>query len=408
MQPNPSALPHPETSAPERRRPAPAEGSGAARIDGLEIVPLDSAESRAVAQGHGAIFESWQRYWNGLEPRERDPLTYPAWIAGHIQGHLRARSHIPGYLFLFEGGGEVRSVLPLTEDRRHGNAFEHLHGSDCRSWALSQADHRNALRALFSSRPGGSRIDSIFLDGVQQDQHLLDPAWHSLASGAWFRSLIPLENGYEAMMSRLSSKVRSGIRRMHRRIARKHEVDLITITDLDGIQDGLRRYLEVDARSWKREDGALLSEEEHQRECLSAAFLHMGRQGRTVIQILRADGEDIAVQLCCVVDRQLQVVKTSYDADWANFGAGKLLLSESMRTWCDANDIDGLNLVTGLDWHLQWQPRQLVTHDLWLFRPGVRGLTARLKQVPPRKNVKRLLQMTGTENLARRVLRKAP
>ncbi len=243
---------------------------------------------------------------------------------------------------------------------------------------------------------------------MQQDQYLLDPTCHSLVSELGFRSLIPLENGYEAMLAGLSSKVRSGIRRMHRRIAKKHEVDLVTITDVARIEQGLQRYLAVDARSWKRDHGAILRDEQHQFECLQAAFLHMGRQGRTVVHILRADGQDIAAQLCCVIDRQLQVVKTSYDADWSNFGAGKLLLSESMRTWCDANDIVGLNLVTGLDWHLQWEPQRVRTHDLWLFRPGVRGVAARLRHVPPRKNVRRLLQFTGTEELVRRALRKDP
>ena len=108
----------------------------------------------------------------------------------------------------------------------------------------------------------------------------------------------------------------------------------------------------------------------------------MAREGRAAIQILRADGNDIAVQMCAVIDRQLQVVKTSFDADYSKFGAGKLLLDESMREWCPHHDIDGVNMVTGLQWHLQWKPRCITTYGVWLFRPGLRGLIARLRDVP--------------------------
>jgi hypothetical protein len=132
----------------------------------------------------------------------------------------------------------------------------------------------------------------------------------------------------------------------------------------------------------------------------------MAREGRTVVQFLRADGQDIAAQLCAVIDRQLLVIKCSYDADWSSFGAGKLLLTESMRTWCADNHIAGLNLVTGLDWHLQWMPRRIQTHSLWLFARGARGALARLQDVPLQQNAKAVVRDLGLEEPARILLRR--
>lgn len=63
----------PDDLLPEQRTSAPA--------DRVEIIPLDSEEIRTAAQASGAIYASWQRYWQTLHPSERDPLSLPALVA---------------------------------------------------------------------------------------------------------------------------------------------------------------------------------------------------------------------------------------------------------------------------------------------------------------------------------------
>lgn len=394
-------------TAPQAAQPTLSSGIGPAEappVEGVELLPLEAQEVRDIARGHGPDYESWRRYWRGLEPGEREPLTHPAWVAGHLHGQLRTASG-EGWALLFHGAGQVLSVLPIRYRGPRG-VFEHVRGLDCRSWAIARADHRVALEALFRCRPDDQPLHCVELEGVEDDHHLLDPDWPHLAADTWYRSLIDMRDGYEAMLSRLSSNARHGVKRLSRKIGKKHEVDVQAITELERIEDGFRRFLDVDARSWKAESGSLLRDDERQRESLRASLHHMARHERAVIHVLRADGVDIAVQLGCVIDGQLQIIKTSYDVDWSQFGPGKLLLAETMRTWCEGNGVTAVNMVTGLDWHQMWLPRNIVTHRLWLFAPGLRGRLAQLRAVPPRLQAKATLRRWHLEEPVRRLLRK--
>jgi CelD/BcsL family acetyltransferase involved in cellulose biosynthesis len=183
-------------------------------------------------------------------------------------------------------------------------------------------------------------------------------------------------------------------------------VNVEAVVAADSIDAAFDRFLAVDDRSWKKRDGSVLRHDSQQRAALLGAMRLAAREGRAAFHFLRVNGEEIAAQLCVLIDGQLQLVKTSYDEEWANFGVGKLLLAETIRKWCPANGVHALNLVTGLQWHLQWQPRCIQTHGLWLLAPGVRGRVAGVQDVPARVNAKRLLQRVGLEDQARNLLRR--
>jgi len=392
-----NGAPEPDDLLPTRRTSAPA--------DRVEILPLDSEEMRTAAQASGPIYASWLRYWQTLETRERDPLSYPAWVAGHLEGQLRSNTGGDTHVVVTFGGSEVLSLLPVSMPR--GGALEHARGFDSKSAALARSDQRAALDALFSTRFPNGRVSSLYLESVEATNVLLETDRPHVQAPVWFRSLIELHEGYEAMLGRLTSGNRNGVRRLLKKISREHEVDLESVTAIEQLDDAFERFLQVDDRSWKQQHGNTLRNDPRQRESLRSSLDHMAREGRAVIQILRADGNDIAAQLCALVDRQLLVIKCSYDADWSSFGAGKLLLTESMRTWCSDHDVDGLNLVTGLDWHLQWVPRRIQTNSLWVFAPGLRGKFARLRDLPPAQNARALVRELGLEDPARRLQRLA-
>lgn len=300
-------------------------------------------------------------------------------------------------------GSEALSLLPVATPRR--GALTHARGFYSKSWALAQSDHRAALDALFNTRFAGGRVRSLHLGTVDSTNILLETDRPHVQVPRWFRSLIELHDGYDAMLARLTSSNRNGVRRLLKKISRNHDVDLESVTAVDQLDDAFERFLQVDDRSWKREGGNTLRNDARQRESLRSALDHLAPQGRGVIQFVRIDGSEIAAQLGAVIDHQLQVIKCSYDADWSSFGAGKLLLTESMRTWCPAHDIDGVNLVSGMDWHLQWMPRRIQTNSLWLFAPGLRGKVALLRDVPAVQNAKAIVRDLGIEEPVRKLLR---
>ncbi len=372
--------------------------------DRIEILPLDTEEMRGVTEANGPIYASWLRYWHSLDPSERDLLTYPAWIAGHLKGQLRSGTGAATAVIVTLGGGEILTLLPVTVPQ--AGTLHHAPGFDSKSWALARSDQRGAFEALFHAREGRHRPRSLYLESIDSTNVILDCEWPRLHTPFQFRSLIELDDGYDAMLSRLDSRTRNGVRRLLKKISKQHRLELETVVAASEMEGAFERFLGVDDRSWKKVGGNSLRGDARERESLRSSMAHMSREDRAVVQFLRADGADIAAQLCAVVDSQLLVIKTSYDDRWSSFGPGKLLLDESMRTWCPRNSIQGLNLVTGLRWHQQWAPRRIQTQSLWLFALHMRGKFARVRDVPLRETVKAVLRETRLERPARRLLRR--
>ncbi|NKB87303.1 MAG: GNAT family N-acetyltransferase [Acidobacteria bacterium] len=369
--------------------------------DQIVFVPLDSSEVRRVATATGETFAAWQQYWNGLALDERDALTDPAWLAGHLAGQL-AVSPPDAFVMIVLANGEPHTIAPVTH--RGGGRLRHSHGYPSQSWSVAEGHQEAALNALFRSRIGDSRVRSLHLGRIEED-HPLRVTEGAVSSPVSFRSLIQFPDGYEALLKSMSPSARKGVRRLGRRLGANHDVEMDAVTAGVEMESAFNRYLQVDDRSWKRNDGSVLRSDVAQREALRTSMRHCARNGRSVAHFLRVDGQDVAAQLCVVIDNELHLVKTSYDEDWANFGVGKLLLAETIRVWCAENDVPAVNMVTGLPWHLQWEPRQITTHALWLFSPGLRGLAARCLDMPRREQAKALVRRTGMEPLARRLLR---
>ena len=332
--------------------PAPGAHDGALGVrarpratpDRVVLLPLDSSEVRRVATATGPTFEAWQGYWDSLATDERDPLTEPSWVAGHLAGQLAVTPPDAFVMFVL-AGDTPQTILPMTHAGR--GAIRHASGYPSRSWPLAREHIDAALAAAFRARVDEHRVRSLHLDRVE-DANALRRSGRGTSSAVHFRSLIEFPDGYEALLSSMTANSRKGVRRLRRRIERSHEVEVVAITAGVEMEAGFRRFLNVDDRSWKRKDGSVLRADVAQREALRTSMRHSARDERAVAHFLRVDGADVAAQLSVLIDGQLNLVKTSYDEEWANFGVGKLLLAETIRDWCEPRDIKAVNMVTGL------------------------------------------------------------
>jgi len=127
----------------------------AAPVDRVEIVPLDSEEIRAAAAASGLTFEPWRNYWRELDSRERDALTDPDWVAGHLQAQYDADDEDATPAIVTLEGGEVQSLVPIRADAP--GALRHARCFASRSWALAERDRPPRWPR---SSPRGSRVDA--------------------------------------------------------------------------------------------------------------------------------------------------------------------------------------------------------------------------------------------------------
>ncbi|MEP7100140.1 MAG: GNAT family N-acetyltransferase [Burkholderiales bacterium] len=99
-----------------------------------------------------------------------------------------------------------------------------------------------------------------------------------------------------------------------------------------------------------------------------ALFLLRSPRCRGEMHLLRIDGAVVAALLCLVVGRARFALKQGFDAAQRRFGAGQLLLDETLQLSCADPDIDELNLVGNETWLRDWHADGRPVHDYMLLR----------------------------------------
>jgi CelD/BcsL family acetyltransferase involved in cellulose biosynthesis len=146
--------------------------------------------------------------------------------------------------------------------------------------------------------------------------------------------------GIAAYEQAMSKNLRRGIERRRRRLEELGTVRFEVITDPSEFAALLDWTIAAKAK-WLREH-ALQSpflEDPHYREF----WLDMQRAGGTDRQVcgiaLKLDGKTIAAKVVALTPSRLEGFLTTFDAEFARFSPGQILLLDSLR-WCAQNGLD--------------------------------------------------------------------
>ncbi|WP_192560362.1 GNAT family N-acetyltransferase [Pseudomonas allokribbensis] len=286
--------------------------------------------------------------YEGLRLRVTDhtPFNSLGWLIAAEQT-LDASEHL--HILLGWEADELRLCLPLVASRERfaGIPFgvvHHLGYPLADRLALLSVLEADSLRqALLLIR---QRIPHALL----QLNELSEPAGEESVLTEWMarsstgeRRLscrVPVHLISDADLQEVSGDPRYKLRRARKRIAACGAVVRRIIPDAVTMGPLLQAISEVEAVSWKGDEGVGIFASERSRRCIESAFTALAAQGLVRVVTLELDGRCISYRLGLLEQGRLYDYNLAFLPQYADLGSGRVLLEEWIR-W-------------GLDDHWRW------------------------------------------------------
>lgn len=172
----------------------------------------------------------------------------------------------------------------------------------------------------------------------------------------------------------MSSNRRSSIRRKWRAAETEHgriEAEFIRPNPRDLAAD-LARIEAVEGSGWKRRAGTAIASDRRMREFITRAALAFARHGRLMLAFLKIGGQDAACRLILQQGTAWFEIKIGYDARFARFSPGVLLMHETLREACRQQIASYAFLGVYEGWQDHWPNTVMTDHRLatYPFNPA--------------------------------------
>ena len=148
---------------------------------------------------------------------------------------------------------------------------------------------------------------------------------------------VPVHLISEADRQEVSGDPRYKLRRARKRIAAcGAEVRRIT-PDASSMGPLLAALADVEAVSWKGDEGVGIFSDERHRQWMDRAFTALAAQGRVRVVVLELDGRCISYRLGLLEQGRLYDYNLAFLPQYADLGSGRVLLEEWIRWGLDDN-----------------------------------------------------------------------
>jgi CelD/BcsL family acetyltransferase involved in cellulose biosynthesis len=269
--------------------------------------------------------EALAREWDELVDRLGcTPFMRPGWIDAWWRAFGSGRLQI---LCARRSGGLV-GVLPLG---RRGSAQRSPTNFHTPEFAVVGEDGE-AMRALadsaFAQRP--RRLTVAFVDPASAATAQLRAAGRAAGYRVFQRALLSspyvhLGTDWPTYEQSLSRNLRGDLRRCRRRLREEGEVT-VAFHQGDGLDAAVDEVFAVEARSWKASQGTAIVSRDNVKRFYEQVCRWAAARGSLRIAILRLDGRPLAMDVGILEGAVHYAVKGSYDAEYARYSPGKLLL----------------------------------------------------------------------------------
>ena len=281
-----------------------------------------------------------------LRVTDHTPFNALAWMCASEQA-LKAGESL--HVLLGWQGSELVLCLPLVAsvERFGGLPFRVLHHLGYpltdRLALLARMDRENTRKALVEIRrqlPHAMLQLNELSEPVGEESALTEWMAHSSTGERRLSCRVPVHLISDADHQEVSGDPRYKLRRARKRIAacgaqvRRITPDATTMGPL------LQAISEVEAVSWKGDEGVGIFSDERHRQWMDRAFTALAAQGLVRVVVLELDGRCISYRLGLLEQGRLYDYNLAFLPQYADLGSGRVLLEEWIR-W-------------GLDEHWHW------------------------------------------------------
>lgn len=278
-----------------------------------------------------------------LRVTDHTPFNHLGWLCAAEQA-LGAGERL--HILLGWDADELRLCLPLVAGRERfaGVPFRVLHHlgyplADRLALLslLKGEDMREALRLIRRQLPHALLQLNELSEPAGEESALTAWMAHSSAGERRLSCRVPVHLISDADHQEVSGDPRYKLRRARKRIAacgaqvRRISPDALSMGPL------LRAISEVEAVSWKGDEGVGIFASERSRQWIERAFTALAGQGLVRVVTLELNGRCISYRLGLLEQGRLYDYNLAFLPQYADLGSGRVLLEEWIRWGLDAH-----------------------------------------------------------------------
>jgi CelD/BcsL family acetyltransferase involved in cellulose biosynthesis len=201
------------------------------------------------------------------------------------------------------------------------------------SSAVIDPDHGDAVWAAFfdsiATNPGLPNVIKLKLLDADAAMHRPMMAALAMRRGP----MTKLSERARPFLSRESDRKRAGstakkLRQDWNRLSALGHVDIVNDRTAEGARAAFEVFLELELRSWKGQNGTALLSDDEDAAFTRALIADLAARGGASVALLRVDGKPIAAQVLLYSARMAYTWKTAFDAAFAKFSPGALLVDK--------------------------------------------------------------------------------
>jgi CelD/BcsL family acetyltransferase involved in cellulose biosynthesis len=333
--------------------------------------------------GLDALAAGWRTLFEALPQPSYAQLW--DWQRAHLEGHAADPDNVHfGALY---DGGTVIAIVPLEfkVTRIFGRLRVHVanlpwpdRGYHCDILVHPQALQRfDLMRMLEAFRASVRRPWEITRLGPVLEDSTASAVFHNPATQAPWPQAVrltaawgysdALESGnYEAVLGKLSSNLRSNLRRLRNKLVKLGDRHIEWACTPEALEAALPPFLEVEASGWKGTSGsgtAIALNPAYQKFWTEFA-LSLAPSGKSKIILMRHGEKVIGGQFYAVVGERYYQLKIGYDEAYHQEAPGHLLLDRALQEAAHDPAIRYVDLVSDAAWHQSWRPirRRVLAH----------------------------------------------
>jgi|TARA_R110002073_G_scaffold160098_1_gene315531 CelD/BcsL family acetyltransferase involved in cellulose biosynthesis len=245
-------------------------------------------------------------------------------------------------------GETLIALLPFVSDRLHWGGLTSLNKAwttDYTTTSIPLIDGRwmdeavcALLDAMGATCTGGDAwlLPNMSLEGPVNRALKTEMSKRDLPSQTFDpfeRAVLTKRGSFEDhMKEHVSKKRRKDLRRNRKRLDDLGEVTWTAHDSGPELDEAIDAFLKIEASGWKGERGTALDCTDATRAFAKEAFGDRGGKGITRADVLRLDGNPVAINLTLVTGNTGFTVKCAYDAAYRGQSVGLLLEEEMIRS----------------------------------------------------------------------------
>jgi len=357
----------------------------------------------------------WDAAWDALVVRNRlGFLASPAWVRPFLRSFVG--EHPGSGLHILAEGDRCLAVVPLHVRFGLVRAVASLENEHWPYWtcAIDVSGPEVAEAVLAHLLELGDQVEFSALHeagpvrmALVEAAHRLRLPHHSVRSVKG-DTCLALPRTWDACLRGLGKHLQRDLRQGARRLAEAGQLRLEVESGGERLERVLLECFELEARGWKGESGSPIQARESTLRFYRELAESAARRGALAIYQLRLDSRLIAFEYCLRHQDRIDLLKISYDPEWARVSPGTVLRGMILEREVGLGDVRTYHFGRPSEWKLRWTDEVLPLTELRVFAPGWRGQLASLGNLHLSSMLRRLSAVRAASRWMRSIVHSLP